>query len=373
MPVPSPRVLYRGLRNLLRFLARPVRRAEGRGARVIQCYRGYGSRQELFLIGRVFRQPGLGLDLAEGPLNDLVNVGRRTVRWGIGGARVRVRALGSRDEVKTDGDGYFTVRLPIQDTLPAESSWQTVRLTLLPERDSDEPANADAKVYIPPADVDLAVVSDIDDTVMFTGVANKLWMLYRLFVEKARHRTAFPGVSALYRALFQGLDGERRRPMLYVSRAPWTIYEMLSEFFHLNRIPHGPILFLREWGLTLQRPWPRRAKDHKALLIRRMMALYQQLPFVLIGDSGQRDPEVYAQIVAEHPGRVKAIYIRHVHQSPSRDREIHRLARQVSAQGCEMILARNSLEMASHAHRLGLISDAGLQEVRADSQRRQQD
>src|SRR3546814_20245805 len=86
-------------------------------------------------------------------------------------------------------------------------------------------------------------------------------------------------------------------------------------------------------SLTLHSPLPRRAKDHKLALIRNMLELYDQFPFVMIGDSGQRDPEIYAQVVREHPGRVAAIYIRDVTRNPERDRGIGILAREVAAGG----------------------------------------
>lgn len=365
MSSPSPVSLYRRLRAALRFLGRPGRR----GGRVVQPYRGYGSRREVFLMGRVFRQPGLGLNLSEGPLDDLLNLIRRTVRWGVGDARLRVRVAGAETIVATDRDGYFRVRLPITETLPAGGQWLDARLTLLSER--GEPDETSAPIYIPPADVDCGVISDIDDTVIYTGVAGKLTMMYRLFVQKARHRTAFPGVSALYRALFHGAGGDAWRPMLYVSRGPWNIYDVLGEFFHLNRIPHGPVLFLREWGVTLQRPLPRRAREHKAELIDGMLGVYRDLPFLLIGDSGQRDPEVYADIVERHPGRIRAIYIRHMHRHPARDRDIQALADRVAEHGCDMILARDSEEMASHAFANGWIGQSGMDEVRRDCRRRE--
>ena len=171
---------------------------------------------------------------------------------------------------------------------------------------------ASGQVFIPPAQCRCVVISDIDDTVMRTGVANKLKMLWRLFVADAASRVAFPGAAALYRALHAGAAGNEANPMLYVSRAPWGIYEMLTEFFHRHAIPEGPVMFLREWGLSWRHPLPRRAEDHKRDLIDHMLRLYADLPFVLIGDSGQHDPEVYAEIVAEHPGRVVAVYIRNV-------------------------------------------------------------
>ncbi len=372
MNLPTPRKLYRGLRKMLRFLARPARRGGRRGGRVIQTYRGYGSRRSVFLIGRVFRQPGIGLNLKEGPLDDIVNIVRRTVRWGVRDARLTVTVGAASVDVITDRDGYFHVTLDVDEDWPDQAFWQQARLRLHPGRREGErePVEASADLYIPPRDLDHAVISDIDDTVIYTGVASKLTMMYQLFVLKARHRTAFPGVSAFYRALFHGDTGERRRPMLYVSRGPWSIYDVLEEFFHLNRIPHGPILFLREWGVTLQRPLPIRAKDHKAMLIRRMLALYDGLPFILIGDSGQRDPEVYAELVEQYPGRVRAIYIRHVHRGSDRDQSIQALAERVAAQGCDMILAKDSLEMAQHAFRHGYIARDGLEEVRADCSRR---
>src|SRR3546814_8140010 len=80
-----------------------------------------------------------------------------------------------------------------------------------------------------------------------------------------------------------------------------------------------------------------------------MLELYDQFPFVLIGDSGQRDPEIYAQVVREHPGRVAAIYIRDVTRNPERDRGIGILAREVAAGGSTLVVAADSLEMARHA------------------------
>jgi phosphatidate phosphatase APP1 len=198
------------------------------------------------------------------------------------------------------------------------------------------------------------VISDIDDTIMETGVANKARMLWNLFVQGPRSRVAFPGMAALLQALHRGVSGTEVNPMLYVSRGPWSIYEILDEFFNVHAIPIGPILFLREWGLTLQSPLPRRAEDHKLELIRNMLRLYRNLPFVLIGDSGQRDPEIYAQIVCEHPGRVLAIYIRNVSRDPARRRAIEDLALEVVAAGSSLLLAADSLAMAKHAidHRL---------------------
>ncbi|PMR73925.1 App1 family protein [Billgrantia endophytica] len=338
----------------------------GHGGPVVHPYRGYGTTREAFLMGRVFRQAGLGRVIPPyGILRDIADVVRRVIRRGLPDVEVHV-TLGNNDiMVTTDRDGYFNATLRLHEPLPLDTSWHRADLHVV-THDGATPIHSFADVYIPPADTDLLVISDIDDTVMYTGVTDKLRMLYRLFVRQAHQRAAFPGVAAFYQALYVGKSGEARRPILYVSRGPWSIYEMLEEFFQMNDIPVGPILFLREWGISWRKPWPRRAEDHKHALITRMLDLFDDLPCVLIGDSGQHDPEVYARIVKEYPGRVKAIYIRRVDSRVDRKRAIHQLHDEIRHTDCELQLSADSKAMAMHARDRGFISESGLQAVYRD-------
>ncbi len=347
-------------RRVLHLLARPVRVVGGHRDLVIQPYRGYGSPDEVFLMGRVFRQGGLGARMREGTWRrDLLDAGRRLLRRGVAEAILVARFGGTEQRVTTDRDGYFRVHLhPIQPP-PAARLWHPMKLELV----SHSGAQAMGELFVPPRTARFVVTSDIDDTVVNTGVANKVMMLWRLFAQGARSRVAFPGVAAFYRALHGGVSGAERNPMLYVSRGPWSLYEVLDEFFHLHGIPVGPILFLREWGVSLRHPFPRRALDHKLALIRHMVALYHYRPFLLIGDSGQRDPEIYAQVVREHPGRVVAIYIRSISRPPERLRAIEALAKEVVEAGSSLLLAADSFAMAAHAAERGLISATALAEV----------
>jgi phosphatidate phosphatase APP1 len=355
--------LARAPGRVLRLLARPVRAARGRGGVALQPYRGYGSREEVFLIGQVFRQPLAAESRPDDTLGRaLADIGRRLLRRGMAGAVVLARFGGAEGRFATDRDGYFRVHLRLAEPPPADRLWHEVTLELVgPAR-----VAAAGQLFIPPPTCRCVVISDIDDTVMHTGVGNKLAMLGRLFLQGAQSRVAFPGVAAFLRALHHGSSGAEHNPMLYVSRAPWSIYEVLDEFFRLHAIPAGPLLFLREWGLTLQRPLPRRGKGHKLELIRNMLALYRDLPFVLLGDSGQRDPEIYAQLVRENPGRVLAIYIRNVSRDPDRLRAIEALAAEVAAAGSSLVLAADSTAMAEHAAQHDLIAAEALAEVRGE-------
>ena len=74
-----------------------------------------------------------------------------------------------------------------------------------------------------------------------------------------------------------------------------------------------------------------------------MLSLYDDLPFVLIGDSGQRDPEIYTEIVSTHPRRVLAVYIRDVSRNSERDRTIEALAAEMAKAGSSLILAADTM------------------------------
>lgn len=359
-------------KRLVHVVAKPMKRDRGRGGMVVHPYRGYGSQEQVFVMGRVFRQAALGRAIPRrGMLRDTADVARRIFRRGLANAQVEVRIGNNQLCIITDRDGYFDLHLPISHALPIDVSWH--RADIMVHADGQTPIRTSVEVYVPPPEADLLVISDIDDTVMFTGVAEKLKMLYRLFVRKPHRRTAFAGVASLYQALYRGESEKAERPILYVSRGPWAIYEMLETFFQLNRIPVGPILFLREWGISLRRPWPRKAEAHKRDLIDRMLALYHAMPCILIGDSGQHDPEVYTEVVKAYPGRIKAIYIRRVDSDPAREQAIQRLRKEIADTQCELVLAEDSVLIAEHAHARGYISARGLQAVKRDVQEHQAD
>ncbi|MEZ5669957.1 MAG: phosphatase domain-containing protein [Alphaproteobacteria bacterium] len=356
-----------GLRRLLRVLGRPVRRFGQAGPYALRPYRGYASDSEAFLMGRVFRQLA-GATAIEGPepAGNLRALGRRLLRWGARGAMVRATLDGHALTAETDRDGYFRLHWRGLALRPDASPWHRVAVELL-GRDGAPTVTAEGAVYLAPPSSDFVVISDIDDTVMHTGVANAAVMMWQLFFKPAESRLTFPGVGAFYRALHEGGAGAAGNPMLFVSRAPWSIYDVLEAFFTLHGIPGGPVMFLREWGLTLQSPLPRRARDHKRSLVAHIMDLYAGRPAVLIGDSGQHDPELYAEIVRRYPGRVRAIYIRDVGAGADRAAAIRALGGGPVETAVPFLLSDSTVAMAENAAALGLIRPEALQAVAADA------
>lgn len=137
----------------------------------------------------------------------------------------------------------------------------------------------------------------------------------------------------------------------------------MEAFLSLQELPEGPLL-LRDWDLGLG---ARQRREHKASTIAEILATYPSLPFLLIGDSGQRDPEIYRALLHDHPGRIPAIYIRSVTSRPERVAAIRQLADEVRVAGSSLVLADDTLAIARHAAEHGWIDAARLGDVAGDA------
>jgi phosphatidate phosphatase APP1 len=155
-------------------------------------------------------------------------------------------------------------------------------------------------------------------------------------------------------------------PVFYVSSSPWNLHDLLSEFLTVQKIPLGPLM-LRDWGLTPGEGLPTGHGIHKLAQIRRVMDLFPALPFLLIGDSGQEDPEIYHRVVHDYPDRILAVYIRNVTPRPERVEAIRALAAEVEAAGSTLLLADDTEAAARHSCDAGWITPQALAEVVSDA------
>lgn len=346
------------------------RRSDKKGRRdplVIHAYRGYGTSARVRVRGRVLedeRIPAAGE--RDSAWRNVLSAIRRFESDEVPGARISVRFAGATQELVTDAEGYFDTWLTPRDALHGDKLWHEVALELLAPRDPAMPSPAGiGRILVPPATAKLGVISDLDDTVVQTGATDARALLRSVFLANARTRLPFAGVAALYRALQDGADGGQNNPVFYVSSSPWNLYDVLAEFLAIREIPEGPIM-LRDWGLSDRELLPTSHGSHKIEAIRSIIELYPTLPFVLIGDSGQEDPEIYREVVARYPSRVLAIYIRNVTPDARRAERIRALAREVAGARSELLLAADTGVVAAHALDRGWIDAAALERVLTD-------
>src|SRR5690606_5513399 len=140
----------------------------------------------------------------------------------------------------------------------------------------------------PPPSARFGVLSDLDDTVLYTHTT-EFWRRLRISLfRNALTRTPLEGVPAFYHALQRGVDGGRGNPIFHVPSTAWDLHHPVRDFLEYNGIPRGPIL-LREARLDDNRVG-RSNNDHPRDKIRRILEAYPDLPFVMIGDSSEDDP-----------------------------------------------------------------------------------
>jgi phosphatidate phosphatase APP1 len=332
----------------------------------IIAYRGFGTQERAYLTGRVVEE-----NAAAPPTVDDTRWHnfKRTLSWfeavEVPHARVRIEFAGTSEIVETDDEGYFVAELEPSLPLPQERAWHTAELQLLDNPVVDQGSvRVNTEILTVRPDARFGIISDIDDTVLETHVTSVLSMLRLTFFGNALTRLPFAGTAALYQALQAGISGYDQNPIFYVSRSPWNLYEFLDAFFEQRDIPKGPF-FLRDLGLRRRRRRASTDPDHKLAQMRRLFRVYPALSFVLIGDSGERDPELFQIIVNEFPGRVLAAYVRDVTHL-RRDVAVHRVAEQVQLAGVPMILAVDSVAAAEHAASIGLIDRSRVRAVRGE-------
>ncbi|MCX6214090.1 phosphatase domain-containing protein [Spirosoma sp.] len=335
-------------------------------------YRGFGSPTAVWLTGRVLRQRDLSTPSDRDTFwQNLLATYQRFGSREVPGVTVRIEAFGQAYTAVTDSDGYFQVTVNPPNDLPPGRAWFPVRYSLdgikQPATELNEehgPVVKEGHLMISPPYSQFGVISDIDDTVLVTDATNLIQTAKLTFLGNAYTRLPFAGIAAFYRALQSGPVTTLFNPIYFVSSSPWNLYDLLVDFFRIQGIPKGPIL-LRDLDLSAKLLSSQGHHTHKLSMIRKVLDVNPQLPFVLIGDSGQQDPEIYSQVVRENPGRILAVYIRDV-TPDQRDESVRELIRTTQAEKVPMLLVADTVEAAEHAASLGLIDPDTIPEIRAD-------
>jgi phosphatidate phosphatase APP1 len=208
---------------------------------------------------------------------------------------VTIEVAGRTHEVRSDRGGY--VDCVVKGAL--SPGWTVVRLSV----GDTEPVEAMVRVVDPAAR--FGVISDVDDTVMVTMLPRPLLAAWHTFVLDEHARMAVAGMAVLYERLANAHPGA---PVFYLSTGAWNVAPALNRFLARHLYPAGPLL-LTDWGPTNER-WFRSGRDHKQAALVRLAEEFPQVRWLLIGDDGQHDREIYAQFADTHPDHVFAIAIR---------------------------------------------------------------
>lgn len=324
----------------------------------IDGYQTYGTSDHLYIVGRALENEGVNLK-KKGFLAALKNAYKQFASDELRHAKLRVTLPDERTfYTTTDAEGYFKLDEKVEglNGLKNREGWvqivisfDDVKKGLVVLRENKFPL----EMVIPAQTAEYGVISDIDDTILHTGVASLLkWrvIVNTLFKEVGK-RTSLEGAPELYQKLHLGKSGSAANPIFYVSNSPWNLYNYLEAFVRNAKFPKGPIL-LRDFRTPFEKT-PKPEKPHKQHEIRNILKTYPNLKFVLIGDSGEHDVDIYLEVAREYPKQILAVYLRSVKHK----KRVLRVEGVLKKYGTTpAVLVEKSAFAEEHARKIGLLA-----------------
>ena len=230
--------------------------------------------------------------------------------------RIFIRLCGRDYNVgPTGADGHVTARIRIPASL-VDPSIETFadkrRIALHTIADDPNVPTVSGEVYLLEP-TGISVISDIDDTIKVSEVADRKALLRNTFLKPFE---PVDGMAAVYRLW----STETKAEFHYVTASPWQLYPALSEFIRSNRFPAGTFdMKSFRWKDRRFLNLFKSPETYKRRVIEPILNAFPQRRFVLVGDSGERDPEIYGALAREHPDQVARILIRDVTGEDSGD------------------------------------------------------
>jgi len=278
-----------------------ARRARKRGfLSTVMPYTGYGSTERVRVLGRVLLakepRPGSRAERKNRKREESIRGWRSFMSVPVNDVSVQIEIEGTVHSVRPDRGGVIDASIDVHLT----PGWHTAHLST-----DDAVSISDAPLFVVDPEARFGVISDVDDTVMVTALPRPLLAAWNTFVLDEHARVPTPGMAVLLERIASRHQGA---PVIYLSTGAWNVAPTLTRFLSRNLYPAGPLL-LTDWGPTHDR-WFRSGTEHKRESLNRLAREFPRLRWLLVGDDGQHDEEIYAEFAREHPDQVAAVAIR---------------------------------------------------------------
>ncbi len=326
---------------------------------LITPYRSYGTHSHLYIKGRVLDNEPLKITQDANIFKTIKTTYKQFDTFEIPDAQVDLSLPGKvQATTQSDDEGFFLFDNTIEQNLAEhadEEGWLDYDIFYKGPLGKKTELLEDPFIgdfLIPDPNAEYGVISDIDDTILHTGVTSflKLRLLKNSLLTNAYNRIPLKGAAEFYQKLHTGRDGTPNNPIFYLSNSPWNLYEYLKLFLDHNAFPKGPIL-LRKFRTPFDgsiKP----EKPHKQKEIANILKTYPEMNFILIGDSGEHDASIYTEIAAQYPDRILAIYLRSVKHKKQMSR-----VRSIidNFETTPVLMVETSQEAVEHAREHGFI------------------
>lgn len=296
----------------------------------VVVFDGYGTPDRVIVSGQVLEDASARApDAARAWWENLMDT------WGLLNSeevphvRLRIEIERDRFQTVTDGEGLFELTAA-SFAAPLSPGASQVRATVVGPPAWAGPS-AVGVVHVLPTSPCVAIISDFDDTVAKSHVTDRLRLVREAAFKNAAQIEPVPGVAEAYqRASWAGAVA-----FFYVSGSPINFFPRITAFLDQHAVPRGPLL-LKDFGRD-----PIFAQEgYKLERIESLLETFPNMRVVLVGDSGERDPEIYRALRERHPARVAGIVVRRVPNDGSDERRFEGMATVDDYAGDPEVIAR---------------------------------
>ena len=203
----------------------------------IIAFQGYGTDTHFYARGRALEDESIDLE-SQNIWHLIINTWKRFETDEIKNVGINIKLPNGKIlKGQTDKDGYYKVEANLDELaklandegwLPFELSYNDVSIKRTIQNDNRFPG----EILIPSTKAQFGVASDIDDTILHTGVVSTLkWkVIYNSVFKHAKNRIPLEGAADFYHKLHKGASGKNANPIFYVSHSPWNLYRYLELF-----------------------------------------------------------------------------------------------------------------------------------------------
>lgn len=284
---------------------------------IIIPYISYGNNSALQLMGRALEDESIDLT-HKSLLKLIINSFKRFETDEIASTTLKMELPDGRVlQTDTDDEGYYYLEVRADTGCGYDSGWLTYSVWFSESDVSTQLQTTrrfSGEILVPSSRACYGIISDIDDTILQTGVVSRFkWkLILNTFFKGIAMRTTFKGTPSVYTRLCYGGEHLQQNPIFYLSNSPWNLYRYLEMFLKNNRFPKGPIL-LRDLNFPHEKT-TFSSHSHKRTSIKKILKALPTLEFILIGDASEDDTAIYLEMADQYPQQILAIFIRTVDQ-----------------------------------------------------------
>lgn len=270
--------------------------------REVVLYAGFGG-VEFLIEGRVIEARAAAPEAKHDSwFTNIARTLRQLISDEQAGVAVRVQLASHTFRAISDDEGYFRV----EGKVPAGvgTGWHKVEAAT-----ENGDARATGSMLLVPRENQFGIISDVDDTILISEVTDKSRLLRNVLLVNYAQRQAVPGTADFYARLVRRNPAAAAAPVFYLSASPRQLHGGIQAFLERNGFPRGVLITKKVTNDATSDPLIDQVK-YKTDHIERLLAALPHVRFVLVGDDGERDPEIYDAIRKRHPDRIDAVWIR---------------------------------------------------------------